>query len=145
MGEHCESLLEFLVENCNFNHIPASKNLSELNIIVISATTPFSADSPTITTTTTTTTNPTSETTTNPTTTNPTNTNPTISTSMSSLLCHQVLTSFTGNCNVDRMDEYQCNNLEAYLLQTCFTYEEFLYYISYPDYYEYYPQPYITY
>merc|ERR1712025_572942 len=127
MGEHCESLLEFLVENCNFNHIPASKNLSELNIIVISATTPFSADSPTITTTTTTT------------------TNPTISTSMSSLLCHQVLTSFTGNCNADRMDEYQCNNLEAYLLQTCFTYEEFLYYISYPDYYEYYPQPYITY
>merc|ERR1712142_1300639 len=98
--------------------------------------------------TTATTTNPTAATTTKPTTattTNPTTTNPTITKSMSSLLCHQVLTSFTGNCIVDRMDEYQCNNLQAFLLQTCFTYEEFLYYISYPDYYEYYPQPYITY
>merc|ERR1712126_207501 len=122
--EHCESLLEFLVENCNFKYIPASYNVSEPNITVKSVTTSFTADSPTITTTTATTTNPTTATTTNPatattinpttatttnptaatttnpitaTTTNPTTTNPTITKSKSSLLCYQVLTSFTGN------------------------------------------------
>jgi len=155
--EHCESLLEFLVENCNLN-ISVSKNLSEPNIIVKSATTPFTADSPPITTTTATTTIPTTTTTTNPTTTtitnpttatttNPTDattSNPTTATSMPSFLCYQILSSFTGFCFDYIRDEYQCKDLSWFLAEYCNTYEDIM---NYVDYYEYqdYPEPYISY
>merc|ERR1712098_701038 len=134
--EHCESLLEFLVENCNFKDITVYNNLSEPNIIVKSATTPFTADSPTITTTTTTTattTNPTTASTT-ATTTNPsteTTTNPTTTNSMPSLLCHQIFTSYTGFCIDAIRDENRCQKLKWFLGENCNTYDDIMYYLDY--------------